>query len=252
MHQKCASYMLIICRNSEDEDGDDSSSHSGEDTELLSDDVSSDDEDEEQQVIRPYAALMQTLAADAPPQAKRRKLDHGEEYLSKDGAARIEDIKADDDVDEVEEEEEGPETATDGMMEDDEEAADATDPFEVHFADPDTNVLSKRLDALQKKQWSLRKLALPNTGKATIGMAGTDGTSESSGLRVIPGPGGLKLKQKLIGCITKQVPSFDALEKNLAPILFDYQDLLYCERTPSNAERLRRLACLHAINHVFK
>lgn len=39
---------------------------------------------------------------------------------------------------------------------------------------------------------------------------------------------------------------------HLARAIFNYQDVLFSERTLSNAEDLRKLACLHSINHMFK
>jgi U3 small nucleolar RNA-associated protein 25 len=66
------------------------------------------------------------------------------------------------------------------------------------------------------------------------------------------GPAELKLKQKLAGVISKQLVEFDGLEKYIAPSIFNYQDILYCERRPTNSEILRRLVCLHVINHIFK
>ena len=38
----------------------------------------------------------------------------------------------------------------------------------------------------------------------------------------------------------------------LASSLSSYQDLLFCDRSPQNAKDLRKLTCLHALNHVFK
>jgi U3 small nucleolar RNA-associated protein 25 len=80
-------------------------------------------------------------------------------------------------------------------------------------------------------------------------------TDVASGVVVpasISGPRDLKLKQKLAGVISKQIPNFEPLEKSIAGYMFNYQDILYCERNPTNSDSLRRLACLHAVNHVFK
>ena len=35
-------------------------------------------------------------------------------------------------------------------------------------------------------------------------------------------------------------------------MIFSYRDLFFYDRTPQKAEKLRKLACLHAINHVLK
>ena len=44
----------------------------------------------------------------------------------------------------------------------------------------------------------------------------------------------------------------DPLISTLALSLSNYQDLLFCGRSPQIAEDLRKLTCLHALNHVFK
>lgn len=187
---------------------------------------------------------MQSLASESAPQAKRRKLEHKE--------SNTEDDADEEAADNVEEEEEGPETATDGLLENDDEPEDASDPFEAHFANPDDNVLSRRLKSIQENQWSTRKSLLSKIGKAVVTLPEDNEDKAAAGLPTVSGPGELKLKQKLAGVMVKQRPSFDALEKSIASFIFTYQDILYCERTPASAESLRRLACLHVVNHVFK
>lgn len=44
----------------------------------------------------------------------------------------------------------------------------------------------------------------------------------------------------------------DPLISTLALTLSSYQDLLFGERSPENAKDLRRVTCLHALNHIFK
>lgn len=48
------------------------------------------------------------------------------------------------------------------------------------------------------------------------------------------------------------MPNFDQVLGGLASSIFGYQDLLFSQRSLENAEDLRNLACLHALNHVFK
>ena len=178
-----------------------------------------------------YTALLASLTSGAGPHAKRRKLDHAQEQII------VEEVKQNF----VEEQD---------LSEDDSE--DPLDPFETHFADPDENILSKRLLALQGNQWTTQKVALQDSSTAIIGLPKADDTNDGFVLGKVTAPGDLKLHKKLAGILAKQRPSFDALEKSLAPLIFNYQDLLFCERSIANAESLRRLVCLHAINHVFK
>jgi U3 small nucleolar RNA-associated protein 25 len=202
---------------------------------------------------------MQSLASESGPVTKRRKLDHVQEAKEpkpqednshqQKADAEDEDVE---DADHVEEVEEGPETATDGLLQDDEDLEDASDPFESHFADPDDNLLSQRLKSLQQNKWNTDKIVLPAAGKAIISVPESDDPKSLVTPTSISGPEELKLKEKLARVIMKQRPSFDALEKNIAPLIFNYQDVLFCDRRPSNAENLRRLTCLHAVNHIFK
>ena len=193
---------------------------------------------------------MQSLTAESTPRPKRRKLEHVEEL--KESEPTVEDLEKDVDGVEEEEEEEDPETATEGLLEDSDEPEDSSDPFEVHFADPDDNILVRRLKSVQNNQWSTRKTALPNIGRTVINLPEDDEYNAVTALPAISGPGELKLKQKLATVISKQISTFDDLEKSIAPLVFNYQDVLYCERTPAVSESLRRLTCLHAVNHIFK
>lgn len=38
----------------------------------------------------------------------------------------------------------------------------------------------------------------------------------------------------------------------MAPYIFNYQDVLFCNRTLANARSLRNITCLHALNHILK
>lgn len=221
-----------------------------------SEEDSSDEDDEPLPAVRSYSALMQSLTADSAPQAKRRKLEHPDEPSKKrkmlDSDSELE-PQEEGNADLVEEDEEGPETAAEELSEDeDEDSEDASDSFEAHFADPEENVLSKRLKALQLNHWITQKTILPKVGKAVASFPQIDDVKTEAVPPIVSGPGDLKLKQKLAGVISKQTSTFDSLESSIAGYMFNYQDILYCERSPVNSESLRRLACLHAVNHVFK
>ena len=182
---------------------------------------------------------MESLTSRSSPQTKRRKIDHVQDQ-SPIG----------------EEHQEPPKTSEtqaggEGDSSDD-EPEDASDPFEAHFADPDENVLSQRLEALQQNQWSTQKVVLPNSQTAITSCPRTNDIRDNFVLSKVKGPSDLKLHKKLASIVAKKRPSFDEFESSIAPLMFNYQDLLFYERNVANAERLRRLACLHAINHVFK
>jgi U3 small nucleolar RNA-associated protein 25 len=245
-----------LAEKEEGSSGDDSEGSATEsdadDDEL--EDVSTDgSDDEEIPTAKPYAALLQSLAVSSQPPAKRRKLDTDNHGVEK-GDQENDDEQVDvDDLDRVDEDEEGPETATEGLLEDDEdEAEDPSDPFELHFADPDENILTARLKAIQEKKWTTARPQMSKIGKAIIAIPGEQQLKDVTLPASIAGPASLKLKQKLATSFNEKATTFDTLEQTIAPCLFNHQDLLFCERTPANSERLRRLACLHATNHVFK
>jgi U3 small nucleolar RNA-associated protein 25 len=246
---------MKISKQTNSEEVSEAESESSEEEEVASEDESSDED--ELPAVRPYAALIQSLALESVPRAKRRKLDHNrqeKEANSQDGMPdeTVSGVGEAEDADHVEEAEEGPETATYGLLQDDEDLEDASDPFESHFADPENNLLTQRLKSLQQNRWSTKKITLHVEGKAIISVPESGAPDTLNAPTSISSPGELKLKQKLSRVAMKQRPSFNKLETCIAPFIFDYQDILFCDRRPANAESLRRLTCLHAVNHIFK
>ena len=195
-----------------------------------------------------YEALMQSFASEAPREAKRRKIEHVQEP---EVASSKDDESQDGSVDEVEEAEEGPETATEGLLDDDDDLEDPSDSFDTHFANPDDNLLLKRLKAIQHNEWTFQRVVVPKIGTTIVAIPESGGDKITT-LPMVSGPADLKLKQKLANVAWKVRPTFNDLEKTIAPVIFNYQDMLFCDRNMSNQEDLRRLTCLHAINHVFK
>ncbi|GAW18520.1 hypothetical protein ANO14919_079960 [Xylariales sp. No.14919] len=210
--------------------------------------------------IQPYLALMQSLAKDSTsstaPSAKRRKLDHPQKAEVPSTAEEEKEEPSDDeerDVDLVEEPED--EAANDIDLEDDndddDDVPDATDPFETHFVNADKAEYNTRLKGIQSNIYQPKQLERNGWRmfKSTPGR-NPDQTSQPSS--TFSGPSSLKLKHRLVETANKLRPTFDELEQIMYPITFGYQDLLFCGRSASNSENLRRMACLHAVNHVFK
>lgn len=48
------------------------------------------------------------------------------------------------------------------------------------------------------------------------------------------------------------MPKFNSLGANLAPFVFNYQDILFGSRTAENSAEIRDIYCLHVLNHMFK
>jgi U3 small nucleolar RNA-associated protein 25 len=134
---------------------------------------------------------------------------------------------------------------------DDYDIPDTSDPFETHFVSPDGAVYNTRLKGIQSNTYHLKQLE-KNGWRIVRSTPGEDPDQTNQPPATLPGPSGLKLKHRLIETAQKQRQDFDKLEQLLYPITFGYQDLLFCNRNVNNSDNLRRMACLHAVNHVFK
>lgn len=216
------------------------------------------DVEEAPATTQPYMALLQSLTKDsassAPPRAKRRKLDHQskkDQVPSTVGEEEQESDAEDRDVDLVDEpvEELGSEIDLENDVDDD--LPDATDPFESHFVNPDEAKYNIRFEGIRSNTYQSKQLEIYGW-RVVRSIPGKDPEQASQPPTTIPGPSSLKLKHRLIGTMDKLRPTFDKLEQVLYPITFGYQDLLFCGRSVSNSDNLRRMACLHAVNHVFK
>ncbi|EGX96275.1 nucleolus protein required for cell viability, putative [Cordyceps militaris CM01] len=213
---------------------------------------SDDDEEETEQTSRPYMTLLQSLQESSAPNAKRRKLDHGTEDAeasdSDEESEHSDEEKSAQDADLVEEEEEEEEEEVLQAGEDEEDSEDegeSLDPFDVHFAHPDETSSAKAVNAVKSDEWKTERRILGPL-RATVQSAGSDSTFSFLDMKDI------KLKQKLQETCGKTLSGLDEAQKHIASLLFNYQDVLYCDRNVDNAETLRRLVCSHALNHIFK
>lgn len=210
------------------------------------------EDDAETSGNKPYLALMQSFAKskDQGPQAKRRKVDH-----SKSNDANREEpeeeLDEERDLDQVDEANEDPAAEIlDGAEDSDDEQPDESDPFETHFAQPDEAEVSRRLKAFQAKESSTSQIEL-NKWRVTRVLPGNDTAQSTRSLGIVATASDLKLKKRLAEAASKR-PTLDKLEQVLYPPTFGYDDVLFCGRTPRNADSIRQMACLHAINHVYK
>lgn len=234
---------------------------SEEEEQLPSDEASENEgsgsEDEQEQATsRPYFALMQSLSKEpSAPSAKRRKLDTQSEEVKSSKLNQNEATASDEDeerdIDHVEEAEEAPENEIETDDDDDEDIPDSSDPFETHFVNPDQNEVQNRIKAIQNNEYS-QSHSEKNGWRLIRNFPGKDIAQPTALPPPIPGPSSLNLKHRLAETASRKRPTFDKLEQVLYPLAFAYNDILFCGRTPRNAENLRRMACLHSVNHVFK
>ncbi|GKT90546.1 DUF1253 domain-containing protein [Colletotrichum tofieldiae] len=245
----------------EDESGEE---EMGSEVEEDSDISISEDEDEKPQNTRPYMALLQGFTEASEPSAKRRKLESGKSESTAQAKFESESDESDEDDDDDEDEKEGKDVdrveevedpmadlAEEEEQSDDEDEVDASDPFDNHFTTPDEDLTAKRVKAIQKKDWAFKR-TMSKVSKAVV----TYPQLEGSDAPAIPSPisslDGLKLKQKLRETASKKLATLDPLQQAIAPTIFNYSDVLYDNRNTQNSEGLRKLVCLHAVNHVFK
>ena len=223
-----------------------------------------DDDTETLPAVKPYNALL--LSFQPPTQQngrsrKRRKLAPREEAMEVDDVASIDQddgLEVSDESEGVtarEEVEEG--GAANGQASEAEdvvgEEEDLSDPFETHFADPDDNELSRRLQAVQANQWRTEKHSVSNIGNVAVSVPKCLQSSDSMLRRPATKKSqDLPLKNRLVAPADKLIGSFDGIQQAVLPYMSTYTDVLVGNRTPRNAGSLRRIACLHAINHVLK
>jgi U3 small nucleolar RNA-associated protein 25 len=209
---------------------------------------------------QPYLALLQSLEKDsvssAASGAKRRKLDHQSQRDEIPSNVEEKEIDSDDeeqhDVDLVEEpvEDPGNEVEIDDETDDD-DLPDPSDHFETHFVNPDSAEYSTRLKGIQSDSHQSKQFE-KNSWRFVKSIPAENSSQTNPPPTTLSGPSSLKLKHRLIETAQKQRPTFDKLEQVLYPITFGYQDLLFCGRNINYSEGIRRMACLHAVNHVFK
>ncbi|KAI0881775.1 DUF1253-domain-containing protein [Annulohypoxylon maeteangense] len=252
--RKFDSQRLAEIEESDSEVSEEEQPSPGEDSQ---NEESEPEEQEEPAPSRPYFALMQSLSKESSaPSAKRRKLDHHpEDNKSSANSEQPETVAVNEDeeqdIDLVEEVEEGPEDEIIGDADDEDDIPDSSDPFETHFVNPNQDGLPKLIKAIQSNEYT-QTHSDQNGWRIIRNLPGKDLTQSTPLPPSISGPSSLKLKQRLAETIDRKRPTFDKLEQVLYPLTFAYNDLLFCGRTAKNAENLRRMACLHSVNHVFK
>ncbi|CAI9634499.1 unnamed protein product [Alternaria burnsii] len=216
-----------------------------------SDDAASDEEEEEAQPIsNAYASLLQSFSSrntgSDEHRKKRRKLGHDEPEPDVQVDEESPALEAEDAVAEEEEEELDNDEVED---EDDQEEQKLEQAYERHFANPDENELAMRLKRIAANQWTSQKLdRKPGLGAGVLQVPSDEVKTPVRKLRSVRD---VDLKARLVENAQKRIGTFDELEQAITPSIFGYQDLLFGARTVQNANRLRDITCLHALNHIL-
>ncbi len=204
----------------------------------------SDDEDVPKQVVKPYSALLQSLSTNrGEPLPKKRKVKTTEVCLEPEIPAN--------DLDQVEELEEIDDFGVDGAKDID-DLQDDHDPFLKHFAQCEDTKLSKGIQDVKNGRWATSISDSKLEGGFLFKVPQVSASTLMPVSSITPGIDDLRLKQKLQGPAMKALPSLDKVTGSVTSSIFNYRDVLFPQRTLENAGMLRRLICLHALNHVFK
>lgn len=244
------------------------------------DDLGSDEEDEEAAPgVKAYQALMQSLDAggaeeeDGERKRKRRKIEkertvvaerpsedgveteesESDASLESDAGVEVEADKEDgsSDDDDIGEASKNGYGHGEAIGDEDDDQEDASDPYESHFASTDEKEMDNCIQSIKANEWRTEKQAVPKVGSFTL-YAPKSSTGSTIRQPTIKTSDDLGLKKRVADNARKHLPSFDDTQQSIAPYVFNYTDVLYTARTPNNAESLRSLACLHALNHVLK
>ena len=204
----------------------------------------SGDEDVPRVVVKPYSALLQSLITEhGEPQRKKRKVEKTEDSL--------EDAVIEKEVDEAEESEDAEDLGVDDA-EEAEDLGDDYDPFLKHFAQREDTELSQVIQDAKNDKWATKMSDSKLEGGYLMKVPQVSTSALAHGLSFIRHTDDLQLKKILQEQARKALPSFDRVTENLASSIFNYRDVLFPQRTLRNAETLRKLICLHTLNHVFK
>lgn len=126
---------------------------------------------------------------------------------------------------------------------------DAADPFETQFSAPKHDDFSDRLKCIQHSMWRVEKTT-SSLGRELVMFTESDSGNTVPVQRTTFSH--VHLKQKLRARGVEELAKCSSATSNLVSNIFTYQDVLYGGRTVANAEDLRVMTCLHALNHVLK
>lgn len=124
------------------------------------------------------------------------------------------------------------------------------DPFETHFAAPDTSLVNARVEWIKAGQWISHKKPLDRLGTWSDSQpAIVSDLSVNEEALMTSNP---VMKARLRDRAEKLFKKLDHRESAFQSRLFEYRDVFYPDRTVANASTLRSLLSTHIVNHVLK
>lgn len=171
--------------------------------------------------------------------------DDGNQYEEENGSVDGQGFEDDD----LSEQSENDPASPDADIDEPHEPEDVRDSiYETHFANPNEDDLALRLKRIKENQWATKRLE-NGGGKGILQIPVAEESVAPS--RKLRSTRDVALKARLVENAQQVVGSFTDLEQALAPSIFGYQDLLFGARTVQNADRLRDITALHALNHIL-
>ena len=131
-----------------------------------------------------------------------------------------------------------------------EDALLSSDPYNWHFVSEFPHVASK-LAAAKSDSWvSIQPSGENDPCVRVVVPKITNAEGTFRGHYSLPD--NLWLKHRLFKNYEETKAPLDVLQSELSKYLLRYHDILYGRRSPSTANSLRFINCLHALNHVYK
>ncbi|KAL8728127.1 MAG: hypothetical protein Q9181_005454 [Wetmoreana brouardii] len=198
----------------------------------------------------PYNLLLQTLnpaASRGEPKRKRRKVEQtgATDFASSTSSGALDVLH---DV----EEEESPSEEDDEVQSEADDNLEGHDLFTRHFVDQDELAAAQRIQAVNENRWVVEKTTTGSSWSSTLRSPSVSKATEILGIEKISGIKDVKLKPKVERTAERLLTKADDLLCQLASSVLSYQDVLFPTRSLDNAETIRTLVSLHALNHVFR
>ncbi|KAL8831208.1 MAG: hypothetical protein Q9191_000989 [Dirinaria sp. TL-2023a] len=220
-------------------------------------DPSSGNEDGEKSgtTAHPYSVLLQSLNTNnntqrGSPKRKKRKLD-GEGLNRLAVKETLEEQLAENVLEDAGSSSSG-ESSPDEETESQDGNQQGYDPFNEHVADPNEAQLERAVQEVEQGKYHTLKSNLQSGFLCSLMIPESHNHPSDASAAFLGRTEDFPLKQRLRAPAAKLLPFLTDACSHLARSIFDYQDVLFSERTLSNAEDLRKLICLHSINHIFK
>ncbi|KAL8841065.1 MAG: hypothetical protein Q9170_001090 [Blastenia crenularia] len=188
---------------------------------------------------KPYSVLLQALTPPTPrgePKQKKRKIELKSPATIQAGAPKDPDaIAGAEDEDESAEED-----AADSEAD---VSAEGHDFFNRHFADPDEDEISNRLQAVKDNQWVTQKLL---GGPIWSAIFRRPIHSRNTNMATTT------FKRKFEKAAERLLSNASDLSSQLSSSIFTYQDISFSARSLQNADEIRWLTSVHCLNHIFR